>query len=351
MARNWLGWSRGWILGSLALAAPALWPAAFPIPARAVDSAAPAASDGAKERLTKLLLGEAPLSVDDLKLMQDRMQQITEKVLSATVGVQVGPAWGSGVIISKDGYVLTAAHVSGKPGRDVTFMLSDGRELKGKTLGLFRTVDAGLLKITDAGEYPHVEMGASNTLKEGQWCLATGHPGGFMADRKPVVRVGRVLLNDVNENVIVTDCTLVGGDSGGPLFDMEGKVIGVNSRIAGPITANMHVPVNAFREAWDRLAKGDVWGHMPGQEPSIGIRRAENSKEARIAQVLPNSPAERAGLQPGDLIVKVDDKDIADFDALRAAINERDPGDRIILKVKRGEELLDFNVKVGRRRG
>ena len=90
----------------------------------------PQGDDGAlQQRLTQLLQGESPKSVDDLKLIQSRVQELTDKLIACTVGVQVGPAWGSGVIITKDGYVLTAAHVSGQPGRDVRFMLSDGRVL------------------------------------------------------------------------------------------------------------------------------------------------------------------------------------------------------------------------------
>src|SRR5687767_4334154 len=115
--------------------------------AAAVDTATmpvAASADASQQRLAELLRGESPKTVDDLKLIQTRVHELTKKVIAATVGVQVGPAWGSGVIVSKDGYVLTAAHVCGQPGRDVRFMLADGRVLKGKTLGLYRTLDAGL---------------------------------------------------------------------------------------------------------------------------------------------------------------------------------------------------------------
>ena len=133
--------------------------------------------------LDRLLSGGNPGGVADLKAMQDHVRKLTAQLMKCTVGVQVGAAQGSGVIISKDGYVLTAAHVAGKPNHDVLFILSDGRMLRGKTLGLNRTMDAGLMKIEDQRELPFAELGVSDKLNEGQWCLATGHPGGYQSDR------------------------------------------------------------------------------------------------------------------------------------------------------------------------
>src|SRR5690606_1520398 len=120
------------------------------------------------------------------------------------------------------------------------------------------SIDSGLMEITDQGDFPAVEMGDSSKLKRGQWVLALGHPGGFESGRRPVLRLGRIL--DVEDDAIRTDCTLVGGDSGGPLFDMQGRVIAIHSRIGGPLTANIHVPVNVYKENWDRLAAGEAWG-------------------------------------------------------------------------------------------
>jgi serine protease Do len=264
-----------------------------------------------------------------------------------TVGVQVGPAQGSGVIISKDGYVLTAAHVAGSPKRNVTFIMSDGRQLRGKTLGLYRTLDAGLMKIDTKEELPFAEMGDITALRDGQWCLATGHPGGYQSDRKAVLRLGRVLYKD--SSAITTDCTLVGGDSGGPLFDLTGKVIGINSRISGALTANMHVPVGTFKDTWDRLTKGDEWGHYPGDEPYIGVKGEQNVKEAKIASVVPDSPAARAQMKDGDVVVKIDEREILDFESLVRVIGEYQPNDRVDVVVKRGEETLTLQLRIGKR--
>lgn len=292
--------------------------------------------------------GSPPRGLEDLRAMQSHFQRLAQRVMQCTVGVQVGQAWGSGVIVSADGLVLTAAHVAGRPNRDCTFTLHDGREVHGKTLGLFRTLDAGLMKITEPGEYPHAPLGDASQVREGQWCLALGHPGGYQSDRGLVLRVGRVLL--VQKDAITTDCTLVGGDSGGPLFDMEGRVIGINSRIAGSLAANLHVPVSAYQAqgAWDRLVRGEVWGHLPGQAPYLGVVGDPDAQEARIMNVKAGSPAEKYGLKPGDVIIGFDDKEIPDFAALKEAVAGCEPNESVKLRVRRGGEILTIRVRLAK---
>lgn len=304
-----------------------------------------ASVDEAKIRLDKIFAGGTPSGVAELKAVQNHVKELTAKVLPCTVGVQIGQAWGSGVIVSKDGYVLTAAHVAGGPKRGVFFYLSDGRVVHGTTLGLNRKMDAGLMKITDKGEYPFMEMGKSEDLY-GTWCLAVGHPGGYQKDRGLVVRLGRVLVT--KDDAITTDCTLVGGDSGGPLFDMHGKVIGINSRIAGPIAANLHVPVDAFHNDWDRLVKSDAWGHLPGQGPVLGVHRVEGVDVAKLAKVIANSPAEKGGMKEGDIVIRFGDKAITDFPSLKEALEDHNPGEKVTAKVKRGEEELEVTITLGR---
>ncbi|MEX0820165.1 MAG: S1C family serine protease [Pirellulaceae bacterium] len=311
-------------------------------------------SDQASEtstRLAALLQGEAPQSLTDLKAIQTHVQDLIEEVLPTTVAVQVGPAQGSGVIINSEGFVLTAAHVSGEPGRTAWLVLHDGTRISGTTLGAYRTLDAGLIKINQkrqGREWPHATMGDSKDIAPGQWCLAAGHPGGFQSTRPPVVRLGRVLsLND--NSTITTDCTLIGGDSGGPLFGMDGKVIGINSRIGNPLTVNLHVPVNTFREAWDRLARSDSWGHTPGREPFIGVQGAPDSKDATVHRVFPGTPAADAGVKPGDLVLRFGGRRVPDFATLQRYVSDEEPGNRVTLVVQREQRTLELQLVIGLR--
>lgn len=208
------------------------------------------------------------VTLQELREIEEHVEKVLKKVMPSIVGLRVGPGQGSGVIIKSDGTILTAGHVSGKPDQSAAVILPDGKILKGKTLGQFKSIDSGMAKISEGDNYPAVEMGDSAGLKPGQWVIAIGHPGGFRKNRTPVVRVGRVLV--ANAFLIRTDCVLVGGDSGGPLFDMQGRVVGIHSRIGGAaITENVHVPVNTFRETWDKLAAGESWGSGIGQTETV----------------------------------------------------------------------------------
>jgi len=232
--------------------------------------------------------------------------------------------------------------------------MRDGKQLDGETLGCWVDIDSGLVKITTPGKYPFVAMGDSAKLKKGQWVLATGHPGGYKQGRPPVVRLGRVL--DSGKTLVRSDCTLVGGDSGGPLFDMEGKVVGIHSRIMGNITANIHVPVDTYRETWDRLAKGEVCGTTIGAvgrpaqtAPYLGVMANADEANCKISDVTPGSPAEKAGFKVNDVIMKFGDKGIASFEELQKQVRSRKAGDSIAVQVRRGEETVTLNVTLGKR--
>lgn len=228
---------------------------------------APAGLYGQTRTETPSASGETatPKSLDELLAIQRKVEAIAGRALPATVGVRVGTSQGSGVIISPDGYVLTAGHVLGRPGQAANVILTDGRVLPAKTLGVYTTADAGLLKIDGEGPWPALERGHSRDIPAGTWCVAVGHPLGYQEGRPPVVRLGRVLR--IQDNQIQTDCPLVAGDSGGPLLDLEGQVIGVNSRIGGSTDMNYHIPVDVFAGCWTRLARGDAWeDQLPRKE-------------------------------------------------------------------------------------
>jgi serine protease Do len=304
-----------------------------------------------RQHLVSVFNGAAPASVNDLRAMQDHVRLVTERVLPATVAVVAGSAQGSGVIISSDGYVLTAAHVIGGSERNARIYLHDGRRVSAQKLGTNRTLDAGLLKIDEKalnGEaWPHVKVGDSSKVQSGQWCLAMGHPGGVQAAREPALRLGRILNLDL-PSAVTTDCTLIGGDSGGPLFNMKAEVIGIHSRIGGALTANLHVPVNTYTEHWDRLVKGDSWGHIPGQEPFLGVQGDSDRNDAVITRVFERSPAEKGGVRVGDLIVRFAGQSISDFDSLKSMVQDQDPGSVVDVEVMRDGKRLQLQVTIGR---
>lgn len=307
-----------------------------------------------KEQLPAIFTKKTPESVDDLRAIQDHVDQVVQKVIPMTVSVRVGASFGSGVIVTKDGYVLTAGHVSGVANRDVVIYFHDGKTAKGKTLGGNHGIDSGMIKITTPGEYPFAEMGDSAAMKSGHWCMVVAHPGGFKQGRAPVVRLGRML--NTTATTLTTDCALVGGDSGGPLFDMHGRVIGINSRIGQTMTANMHVPVNPFRDSWEKLAQGEVFGGKLGGGglpakggPWLGVQTNPNGEGCVVQVVTPGSPAEKAGLKANDIIRRFGDKDLNAGPDLVKLVQSHKAGDVVILDVLRGEERLALRVEIGKR--
>jgi serine protease Do len=198
--------------------------------------------------------GKAPASVSDLKSMERHVEALAARVSPAVVAVEIFGGSGSGVIVSADGLVLTAGHVCGAPGRPVHITFPDGKTARGKTVGRDEGSDTGLIRITDRGPWPHAPMGDLAQARVGDWVLALGHPGGFDWRRSLVVRLGRIIR--LESDALQTDCTISPGDSGGPLLDMHGRVIGIHSAISASLADNFHVAVTEFYDNWNLLAKG-----------------------------------------------------------------------------------------------
>ena len=290
--------------------------------------------------------GGVPESLDQLRDMETRFQKLTEQLMPATVNIQMGASQGSGVVVTEDGYILTAAHVIGKPNQRARIVFPDGRKFQAKTLGVNSgRIDSGMLKIINPKNksFPYVQLGISETLKLGQWVMAIGHPGGIDESRGLVTRVGRIV--SARENVIRTDCTLVGGDSGGPLFDMNGQLIGIHSRIGQRLSDNYHVPVDQYSDNWDKLADGLI---LNGR-PSLGFDVVGQSNVTK--SVKKNSAAAKAGLETGDAILKIEDKEVADKAQMVAAISELKllPNQKITIRIQREDEEQDLDFVVGRR--
>lgn len=303
------------------------------------------------DEVAKVFAKPAPENLNDLKIIQRQTQRVVQAATPATVAVRVGNAFGSAVIVSPDGLVLTAGHVVGQPNADVTFIFPDGKTAKGKTLGMNQQIDSGMMKITDPGPWPYVEIAKAGEIEGGQWVVAIGQPGGFDGERTPPVRLGRVLF--ANADVINTDCTLVGGDSGGPLFNMKGQVVGIHSRIGRRITNNYHVPISTYHQTWDRLAAAESWGsRLGGSEPVrswpfLGIAGKRGADRCELTQVYPSRPAAIAGLKVGDVITRFDGKPVTSFEELGRLIAEQKPLSTVEVELKRGDEDLKLKVRLG----
>jgi S1-C subfamily serine protease len=282
-----------------------------------------------------------PKGIADLKALESRVRQVVAKVTPCVVAV----AGGSGVVVSRDGYVLCVAHVGERAGRTVDVTFADGRRAKAVTLGNDRGVDAGMLKLVDSGPWPSAEMGTSANLQVGQWCVTLGYPVSFEHGKPPAVRLGRVLVNRTTE--IITDCTIMGGDSGAPLVDLDGKVIGIGTKCDNSsLVYNISVPIDRYRDQWQALAQGKDFDSL-GRPAMLGIFAAVGAADARIGDVVPGGGAQRAGLKAGDVIVKFAGQEIHRYEDIPPLVQARRPGDRVEVEFRRGERVFQAAVILG----
>jgi serine protease Do len=288
-----------------------------------------------------------PRSAADLQAIEARVRPIVDRVRQCTVGIIVGDAQGSGVIVSEHGLVLTAAHVVMTPGRKVFVVLSDGRHLEAHTLGVNFGTDCGAVQITDPGPFPACKLSDMQTLRVGDWCVATGHPGGYQEGRSPVVRLGRFV--EFQSGMLQSDCPLLGGDSGGPLFDLNGNVIGIHSRIGARTSLNLHVPVALFLRDWDRLTRIAAPQTDGESQSMLGLDGQDDPKGARVTLVFPRSPADQAGLKSGDIVTTFDGQDVAGFPGLQKLIQARRPGSVVKLRVVRDQSVREVRATIAAR--
>ena len=390
-----------------------------------VDRETPSSDDSVS--LDFLNEGKNPKSLAQLKAMEDHVREVSDRVKEATVNINMGMGQGTGVIVSSDGIILTAAHVIERPRKLALITFSDGSQARATTLGVEAGKDSGMLKIyeliepkdeddssevedgdktssdeADSGKtdednggaevapedddttsgddgsddddseedpdalplkndndseeedvdvieaafeesdlpfFPYLDMAISEDLKDGQWVIAVGHPGGLDEKRGMVVRVGRII--NQRDTAIRTDCTLVGGDSGGPLVDMDGNLIAIHSRIGSRLQDNLHVPIDVFSDTWDRL----ISGYKIGESGKLGV--TINPRSTLVSDLAKNGPAARGGLHVGDIITAIGDTAVTTRSEIGKALADHYPYEKVTVTVRRGSNDVDLVVMLG----
>jgi serine protease Do len=266
---------------------------------------------------------------------------------------------GSGFIVSADGLVLTNAHVV-RDARQVTVKLSDRREFSAQVLGSDPATDIAVLKIAATG-LPTVALGDPSSLQVGDYVLAIGAPYGFeqTATQGIVSAKGRSLPGDSMVPFIQTDAAVNPGNSGGPLFDASGRVVGINSQIFSPTGGfqglAFAIPVNVALDVKDQIvAHGHVEHARMGVSlqdlsaplaASFGLKAPDG---ALVSQVMPGSAAAKAGLKAGDVITRLDGTPVRVAGDVSSRVGLARPGDKLTLAIWRDKSAQDLTVVLGK---
>ena len=276
-------------------------------------------------------------------------------------------SFGSGVIVDRDGYILTNEHVVGGAS-DVRVTLTDGREYQARVLGDDSRFDLAVLKI-DGEDLPVAVLGDSDDLMIGEWVVAIGNPfGHFLNDPHPTVTAGvvsalhRDVLADaesdaIYKDMIQTDASINPGNSGGPLVNSAGEVVGINSFIfsmsGGSQGVGFAIPVNVARLIINELIEfgrvRDVWVGMRVQDlnPALAQNLGLPAVRGVLASFLePDSPADRAGIRSGDIVTAVNGEEVESVRQARRAIFGSRVGDVITVTVLRGADSHDFDIEL-----
>jgi len=264
-----------------------------------------------------------------------------------------GGATGSGFVIDDDGHVVTNQHVVEGVER-VTVRFANGEESGARVVGADASTDVALLELDEVPEgVEPLDLGSAESLEIGDLLVAIGSPFGLQGtvtsgivsalDRELTAPDGFTI-----DGAIQTDAAVNPGNSGGPLLDGQGRVVGINSQIAtetgGNVGIGYAVPIETVQEVVEALLEGRTI-----ERPYLGVRLTDADNGARLVEVVEGGPAAAAGLQPGDVVVEVEGEAIDSGGDLRSAVAEREPGDELELTVRRNGDTRDVTVELGAR--
>ncbi|WP_018147572.1 Do family serine endopeptidase [Henriciella marina] len=292
----------------------------------------------------------------------DYMRERQEEGNDDEPQTQEARSLGSGFFISEEGYIVTNNHVV-QDATEIEVVLEDGRELKAELIGTDAQTDLAVIKVTEEGTYPFVEFETDTQLRRGDWVVALGNPFGLggTATAGILSADGRELGgNNPYTDFLQIDAAINRGNSGGPTFDLQGRVVGVNTAIFSPtggsvgigfaIPAELAVTVTDALIKDGRVSRG--WLGVTIQDVTEDMADAQGLEEARgaiIADVSPDSPAESGGLQRGDIILSVNGTDTTDATSVTRLVGALLAGSDNTFVVLRGGERETVGVKVGER--
>jgi putative serine protease PepD len=287
------------------------------------------------------------------RLAPTQIGRVYESAGPGVVSVQAGPAGGTGFVVRRDGTIVTNAHVvAGAETAQVRFGDS-GALVEAEVLGTDTGSDLAVLRVDpgSVGRLRPLPLANSERVRVGDAVVAIGHPFGLdrTATAGIVSGVGREIRAPDGfqiDEVIQTDAPINPGNSGGPLLDARGRVVGVNSQIAtggggGNVGIGFAVPSNTVREVLPTLSAG-----QRVERPYLGVTTAPHREGAEVQEVTPDSPAESAGLIPGDIITGIDGHPVRDPDDVADAIKGLEPGDDIEVEADRDGERRSFDVEL-----
>lgn len=277
--------------------------------------------------------------------------RVLPSVVSISTRSRTSAGTGTGFVIRSDGYILTNNHVVENVVRSgtLTVAFNDGKSVRGKIVGVNQAYDLAVIKVSRTG-VPALQFGNSDKVQVGDSVIAIGSPlglsgtvtSGIISAKNRAVTAGDGTGEGSFINALQTDAAINPGNSGGPLVDLTGAVVGVNSAIAtlgssydgqsGSIGLGFAIPINQARRTAEELIKTGKSSY-----PILGVSVDTSYSEggARVASVSPDSPAESAGIQEGDIITALDGRAVANSDELIVAIRDKSPGDRVSVTLLR----------------